>query len=117
MVDALPVAERGDFGRFAAAFRNKYIVAAPTALQRQMYTLTRQQQLGETVEEYVADFRAKMHSFGYNDALQVTLVLNGLRPDIKAIAMQHLPYDNLEALITKTRHIDAALKSYETVTN
>ena len=80
-----------------------------------MHTLTRIQQPAESVEEYVADFRSKMHNFGYNDALQMTLVLNGLRSDIKAIAMQHLPYDNLDALVTKARHIEAALKSYNAV--
>ena len=113
--DALPEADRNDFGRLEAAFRNKYVVSAPTSLQRQMHTLSQMQQPAETVEEYVADFRSKMHNFGYNDALQMTLVLNGLRSEIKAIAMQHLPFDNLDALVTKARHIEAALKSYNPV--
>ena len=111
--EALPAEDRNDFGRLEAAFRNKYIVPGPTALQRQMNTIQRHQRSGESVEEYVADYRAKMQTFGYNNALQMTLVLNGLRPDIKAIAMQHLPFENLDVLLTKAKHIEAALKSYD----
>ena len=80
-----------------------------------MNTIQRHQRPGEGVEECVADCRTKMQTFGYNNALQMTLVLNGLRPDIKAIAMQHLPFENFDVLLTKAKHIEAALKSYDAV--
>ena len=53
-----------------------------------------------------------MANFDYNNELQMTLILNGLRSDIKAIVLQHLPFANLEALAAKTKHVEAALKSY-----
>ena len=69
--DGLEDAVRNDFGRLEAAFRDKYIVPGPTALQRQMQTLQRQQQVGESVDEYVSDYQSKMRNFGYDHNLQM----------------------------------------------
>ena len=109
--DGLEDAVRNDFGRLEAAFREKYIVPGPTALQRQMQTLQRQQQVNESADDYVSDYQSKMRNFGYDDNLQMTLILNGLRPEIKAIVMQHLPFADLDALITKVKHVESALRS------
>ena len=53
-----------------------------------------------------------MNNFGYDENLPMTLILNGLRPDIKAIVLQHLPFNNLDALSVKAKHAESALKSY-----
>lgn len=110
--DSLDQAVKDDFERLEAAFRTKYIVPGPTALQRQMSLIQRMQLPAESVEEFIADSKAKMVSFGYNNNLQMTLILNGLRPEIKAIVLQHLPFENIEALQTKAKHVESALKSY-----
>lgn len=109
--DSLGQGVREDFGQLEEAFRTKYIVPGPTALQRQM-SLIQRSQGPESVEVYIADSKAKMISFGYNDQLQMTLILNGLRPEIKAIVLQHLPFENIDALQTKAKHVESALKSY-----
>ena len=41
----------------------------------------------------------------------MTLLINGFRPEIKMSVMQHLPFQDVEALITKARHIESALKT------
>lgn len=110
--DSLPEETQDDYERLEAAFRGKYVVPGPDNLQHQMQALTRQQSAGETVDEYIADARAKMANFNYNNDLQMTLVLNGLRPDVKAIVMQHLPFATMDALANKAKHVEAALKSY-----
>lgn len=110
--DSLPNQTKDDYERLEAAFREKYIVLGPNNLQVQMQALARQQLPTETVDEFIADARAKMANFNYNDELQMTLILNGLRSDVKAIVLQHLPFANIEALAAKAKHVEAALKSY-----
>lgn len=110
--DSLPDATKDDYERLEAAFREKYIILGPNNLQVQMQALARQQLPTETVDEYIADARAKMANFNYNNDLQMTLILNGLRSDVKAIVLQHLPFANIEALAAKAKHVEAALKSY-----
>ena len=77
-----------------------------------MKNLARHQQPKESVDEYIADYRNAMRNFQYDDNLQMTLILNGLRPEIKAIVMQHLPFQNIEEMSTKAKHVESALKSY-----
>ena len=44
--------KRVDFEALEAVFREKFITAAHTQLQRQMAVLSRSQRQGETVDEY-----------------------------------------------------------------
>ena len=110
--DSIPEATKRDFQRLEAAFREKWIIAGPNGIQRQMQTLARTQQPGESVDEYVADSRSKMGPYNYDDALKMTLILNGLRPEIKAVVMQHMPFNNIDVLATKAKHVEVALKLY-----
>ena len=110
--DSLTNEVKDDYERLEASFREKYIVLGPNNLQVQMQALARQQLPTETVDEFIADARAKMANFNYNNKLQMTLILNGLRSDVKAIVLQHLPFANIEALAAKAKHVEAALKSY-----
>ena len=110
--DSLPVATKHDFGCLEAAFRQKYITVGPTDLQRQVKHLVRHQQPTESVDEYIADYRNTIQNFAYDNNMQMTLILNGLRAYIKAIVMQHLPFNNIEELTTKAKHVESALKSY-----
>ena len=57
---------RDDFAALEAAFREKYIAAAHTQLQRQMSVLSRTQRPGETVDEYITDARSKMVDYNYD---------------------------------------------------
>ena len=109
--NSLPAETRIDFEALEAAFREKFITAAHTQLQRQMAVLSRSQRQGESVDEYVTDARSKMVDYNYDNDLQMTLLINGLRPDIKTPVMQHLPFNNVDELITKARHIESALKT------
>ena len=52
-----------------------------------------------------------MVDYNYDDNLQMTLLISGLRPEIKTSVMQHLPFNDVEELITKARHIEFALKA------
>ena len=74
-------------------------------LQRQMSLLTRTQRVEKTVDEYVTEARSKMVDYNYYEDLQVTLIINGLRPEIKTIVMQHLQFQNIDALVNKARHL------------
>ena len=107
---------RDDFGALEAAFREKYITAAHTQLQRQMAILSRSQRQGESVDEYITDTHSKMMDYNYDNNLQMTLIINGLRPEIKTLVMQHQPFDGLEDLTNKARHIESALKAQSTLT-
>ena len=110
--DGLTDEIKANFNELEAAFKEKYITAGPNHMQRQMQTLSRSQKPTETVDEYIADAKAKMATYQYDDRLQITLLLNGLRPEIKAITMQHMPFASVDALATKAKHVEAALKSY-----
>ena len=61
------------------------------------------------------NLREKMVEYDYNEDLQVTLLLNGLLPQLKSLVLQHLPFENMEAFITKTKHIEAAIESNQNV--
>ena len=108
--NSLPPQIRDDYAALEAAFREKYITAAHTQLQRQMSLLTLTQRVGETVDEYVTEARSKMVDYNYDEDLQMTLIINGLRPEIKTVVMQHLPFQDIDALVNKARHVESALK-------
>ena len=108
--NSLPEQTRNDFAALEAAFREKYITAAHTQLQRQMAILSRVQTDSESVDEYVLASRSQMEAYNYDPNLQITLLINGLKSELKAAVMQHLPFENMEAFITKAKHIESALK-------
>ena len=110
--NALPQAVRDDYAQLEQQFRNKYIENAATQMQRQMTTLSRTQQTGESVDAYITDARAKLDEQNFPPQFEMTLLINGLRSDIKGLVMQHQPYANVDALVNKARHIEASLKSH-----
>lgn len=110
--DNLTEAVKDDYELLTAAFREKYIVLGPNNLQIQMQVLARHQLPTESVDEYILDATSKMANFNYNEELQMTLLINGLRSDVKAIMLQHLPFANIDALKAKAIHVEAALKPY-----
>ena len=73
--NSLPPETRDDFETLEAAFREKYIAAAHTQLQRQMAVLSRTQRPAETVDEYITDTRSKMVDYSYDNDLQMTLFI------------------------------------------
>ena len=75
--NSLPLQTRTDFAALEADFCEKYITAAHTQLQRQMAVLSRLQSPGETVD--VTDARSKMVNYNYDNELQMTLLIHGLR--------------------------------------
>ena len=106
---ALPI--RTNYEALEQAFRERYINAAHTRIRRQMETLARSQKSGESVDVYFTEARSKMADQNYDEALQITLLLNGLRTDLKGLVMQHLPFQNLDELLEKCRHIEASLNT------
>ena len=52
-----------------------------------------------------------MVDYNYGVDLQMTLLINGLRPEIKSAVMQHLPFQDIEAFVDKARHVESALTS------
>ena len=63
-----------------------------------MAILARSQRQGESVDEYITDAQSKMTDYHYDNDLQMTLIINGLLPEIKTLVMQHLPFAGLEDL-------------------
>ena len=98
--NSLPDQTRADFEALEAAFREKYITAVHTQLQDQMAVLSRSQCPSEIMDEYITDAHSKMVDYKYDNALQITLLISGLRPEIKMSVLQHLPFDDIEALTT-----------------
>ena len=80
-----------------------------------MAILARSQRQGESVDEYITDAQSKMTDYHYDNDLQMTLIINGLLPEIKTLVMQHLPFAGLEDLTNKARHIESALKAQATL--
>ena len=109
--NSLTEEQRGDYGRIEEIFREKYVVAAPSMVQRQLATLSMQQLPTQTVEEFIMDAREKLLEHGYDQNLQLTLLLNGLLPEIKTIIMQFLPFNDIEAFITRAKYAEQAVKS------
>lgn len=46
----------------------------------------------------------------------MTLLINGLSSSLKLAVLQHLPVQNVDQLINKTRHTESALKAQTPVT-
>ena len=109
--NSLPQQTRDDYAALEAAFREKFIAAAHTQIQRQMAVLSRTQRVGETFDEYITEARSKMIDYNYDFQRQMTLLINGLRPEIKSAVMQHLPFADIDAFVTKARHVESALAS------
>ena len=110
--ESLPEATQNNIDLLTAAFREKYIIPAANQLQHQVEALQCQQKQSELVEEFVAETKFKLNTQGYNENQQMTIILNGLRPEIKSVVMQHLPFDNFEQFVTKAKHVEQALQNY-----
>ena len=76
-----------------------------------MAVLSRTQRPAETIDEYITNARSKMVDYNYDNDLQMTLLINGLQPEIKSLVMQHLPFDGLDEFVTKARHAESALRT------
>lgn len=79
--NSLPQQTRDDYAALEAAFRDKFVTAAHTQLQRQMAILSGAQRVGESLDEYITEAKSKMVDYNYDPQLQMTLLINGLRPD------------------------------------
>ena len=51
-----------------------------------------------------------MSDLNYDESLQVALLINNLRPELKAVLLQHLPFENIQAFTQKAKHVEEALK-------
>ena len=109
--DSLGQDIRQNYEQLQEQFRQTYIDVEHTRLQRQMATLTRVQQTGETVDSYFTDARSKLAEHNFDQNFQLTLLINGLRSDIKGLVMQHQPYQNVGQLLNKARHVEASLRA------
>ena len=105
----LPAQTRNDFAVLENEFRQTYITPPHTQFERQMSIINRHMRTGETVDEFIAEQRMKMAQCQYNNELQQTLILHGLRPDIKSVVLQHQPFQDMEALQMKARMVEASL--------
>ena len=106
----LPQTTRHNFEHLQHAFIRTFVNADHTRIYRQMASLSRIQQPRESVDVYITEARAMMMEHNYDDDLQMTLLLNGLRPDIKGLVIQHLPFPNLRGFVHKCRHVEASLQ-------
>lgn len=109
--NALTPAVRNNYEQLEAQFRDQFVNVEVTRLQRQMATLTRAQQAGESVDAYFLDSRSKLDDQNFDQNFQMTLLINGLRQDIRGLVLQHQPFPNINDLLNKARHIEASLKS------
>ena len=109
--NALPQATRDDYALLEPVFRERYVDSEVTRMQRQMATLQKTQLTGETVDAYFTDAQSKLAEHNFPANLVMTLLINGLRSDIKGLVMQHQPFDNVDDLLNKARHIESSLRS------
>ena len=110
--EGLPDATQTDINQLTNAFREKFIEPGPNMLQQQIDALSQQQKADETVEEFASEARTRLSNLGYNANQQMTMIINGFRPDIKSVVLQHMPFADVNALINKAKHVEQALKSY-----
>lgn len=109
--DNLPAAVRNDFEQLTAQFNQQFVNVETTRMQRQLQAIQRTQQSGETVDEYFVDFCSKIEEHNFDPAFKQTLIINGLRSDIKGLVIQHQPFNDVNELLNKARHIEASLKA------
>ena len=112
--NSLTEQQRTDYEQLREAFTAKFIAVPATAMQRQLSTIQRTQQASESVDAYFTETRAKLAEHNFPAQLSISLLINGLRPDIKTLVLQHQPFAGIDDLIDKARHIEAALKSTPT---
>ena len=115
--NSLPQEQRNNYAGLEQVFRQRYINAEHTRLERQLKTISRQQQSGESVDNYFTDARSRMEEQHFDNELQMTLLINGLRSDLKGLVLQHRPFANVEQLIEKARNIEDSQRSNYSVQN
>ena len=109
--NSLPQDTRNDYALLEPVFRERYVDSEVTRMQRQMATLQKTQLTGESVDAYFTDAQSKLAEHNFPANLVMTLLINGLRSDIKGLVMQHQPFDNVDDLLNKARHIESSLRS------
>ena len=109
--NSLPNDTKTKYDNLRVAFRDKFVNAPASLMQRQLSTLQRVQQPSESVDAYFTEARAKLIAHNFPEELCITLLLKGLRADIQSVVLQHQPFNNVDDLLSKARHIEVALRA------
>ena len=102
---------RTNYQQLEQAFRNQFIEVPASNIQRKIQMVTRQQFLTESVDNYFTDLRSKFEGQNLPVDLEVALLINGLRQDIRSAVLQQGPYETVPALLDKFRRVEASLPS------
>lgn len=92
------------------AYMDKWINAGHIAVQKQLDTMTCRQGPSESINSFVTRLRGKMDELHYEDQLQLSFIIQGLRPEFKAYAVMGLPYEDVDALQNKLSNCELSFK-------
>jgi hypothetical protein len=108
--DALTPAQRTTWDDLERAFQVKYVTAPGVVIQKQMSTMACTQSPTEAIADYLARLRPRMNELGYDAQLQLSVIIQNLRPEFKTYAVMGLPYADVDALQEKLIHCELSFQ-------
>ena len=106
----LPDDIQGNLAQLRQSFTDHFITSEHTAVGRRIDAIQRVQGPTESVDNYICDALQRMTDLNYDANLQIALLINNMRPELKAALLQHLPFENIQALSRKAGHVEEAMK-------
>ena len=101
-LDTLPQETLTDFARLTAAFTERYEIPEVMKFKSAKEIFSRRQQVGESVDDYVAAIRRLARIIQVDDKITQYAVLNGFLPNIAAHVVSQRP-QNLDAILEAGR--------------
>ena len=107
--NSLPAQTINNFATFENAFKAHYVNAPAEEFKRKVNMLKCKQDETESVDSYFTNTLSQFDGQNLPLDLQLTLLVDGLRSSIRAVVLQHGPFETVSSLLDRCRRVEASL--------
>ena len=107
----LPLQTKNDYAALLEAFRQQYITAPHLVMLRQMKIYNSPQQVHQTVDDYLNEVLPLLRGMNIPENHMITLICQNLQPPLRAMAIQNMPYQNLQEFLARLRSYEMSLQA------
>ena len=107
--NALPEQTRNNFEQLEQAFKAQYVNAPAQDFKRKIDMLKCKQLVNESVDSYFTKTLSQFDGQSLPLDLRLALLIDGLQPSLRAVVLQHGPYDAVSSLLDRCRRVESSL--------
>ena len=106
----LPVATKQNYDALIEAFEQQYVNAPHLTMLRQMSAFNTLQTPNQAVQDYVDQMLPTLYALNLPEQTIISIICQNLRPELRTLALQHMPYNNFQEFLSKLRNYELSFK-------